>query len=90
LRVLVVPTDKGKREIGVRGFRQASLLGRYWSSVHKYISTGDDSELKKFRGKNIRDANGEEILLMTNLAELNRLGGEGRELSFESIYARSA
>jgi hypothetical protein len=89
LRVLIVPTPKGKREIGVRGFRQASLLGSYWSSVHTYIATGDDSGLKKFRGKKLRDASGEEILLITDLPELNRLGREGSALSFESMYSRS-
>jgi hypothetical protein len=90
LRVLIVPTEKGKREIGVRGFRQASLLGEYWSAAYKYISTGDDSGLKKFRGKKIRAANGEQISLITDLAELNRLGRAGNALSFESMYARTA
>ena len=35
LRVLVIPTRKGLREIGVRDFRQASLLGKYWTAVER-------------------------------------------------------
>ena len=65
LRVLVVPTEKGKREIGVRGFRQASLLGKYWDEVENYLQAGDSSGLKKFQGKEIRAANGEHISYLT-------------------------
>jgi|SRR5579884_3106230 len=89
LRVLVVPGSDGPREIGVRGSRTASELGKYWSAVHKYLSTGDTSRLEKFQGKKIKDANGNEILLLTELRELNSLASAG-VLSFESIYRRAA
>ena len=88
LRVLVVPTEKGKRAIGVRGFRQASLLGKYWDEVENYLQVGDSSGLKQFHGKRIHAANGEVIPYLTDLAELRRLGSAG-VLSFESLYARS-
>jgi hypothetical protein len=89
LRVLMVPTPDGTREIAVRGSRRASLLGKYWSGVHKYLSTGNSSGLKKFRDKKIRDANGGEIVFITDLAELRRLGSAG-VFSFQSIYGRVA
>lgn len=89
LRVLIVQTPEGRREIGVRGFRKASLIGEYSNAVSKYLQTGDSSGLKKFRGKKIRAADGEQISLLTDLAELNRRGSAG-VLSFESLYARSA
>lgn len=89
LRVLMVPTPEGTREIALRGSRQASQLGEYWNAVHRYLATGDASQLEKFRGKRLKDANGVEVLLPTNQAELNRLGSAG-VLSFESLYARSA
>lgn len=76
------------REIAVRGSRQATLLGEYWNGVRKYLTTGDASGLKKFRGKKIRDTDGDQIPLITDLTELNRLGSAG-VLSFESMYARS-
>lgn len=65
------------------------MLGQYWDAVNKYIRTGDDSRLKKFAGKQIRDAKGEKVPLITNLKELNRLGSAG-VLSFESLYLRAA
>lgn len=88
LRVLFVHTPEGKREIGVCGFRNASLIGEYSNAVYRYLQTGNSSALKKFRHKTIRAANGEEISLLTDLAELNRRGSAG-VLSFESLYARS-
>ena len=89
LRVVQVPTSAGARDLALRNSRNASVLGQYWEAVHKYLRTGDSSEIEKFRGKRIKDANGQEIPLITNLRELNRLGSAG-VLSFESLYARSA
>jgi hypothetical protein len=88
LRLLVVPTHQGTGEILVRGSRRASQLGAYWNAAQKYLEIGDASGLKKFRGRSIRAANGERIFLITDLAELDRLGSAG-VLSFESLYSRS-
>ncbi len=88
LRVLVIPTRKGRRDIGVRDSRQASLLGKYSAAVERYLQIGDDSALRKFRGKSITDASGAKLPLLTDLEELDRLGSAG-DLSFESLYARS-
>lgn len=88
LRVLVIPSPDGLREIAVRDSRQASLIGEYSTAVQRYLQTGDASSLQKFRNKRIRDISGKRILLITNTDELDRLGGAG-VLSFESLYARS-
>ncbi len=89
LRVLVIPSRTGLREIGVRDSRHASLLGQYWTAVERYRDTGDTSALRKFRGQHIIDATGKRVRLLTNLHELDRLGSAG-VLSFESLYARAA
>jgi hypothetical protein len=89
LRVLRILTPHGPVEIGVRGSRQASTVGEYWAAVQKYIATGDATGLNKLEGKEIRDASGNKITLITNTNELKRLGYAG-QLSFESIYARTA
>jgi hypothetical protein len=88
LRVLKIPTDSGTSEIGVRGSRKATQLSKYWEAVHVYLATGDDSSLRKFRGKYITDADGTKTPFLTDLDELDRLGSAG-VLSFESLYARS-
>ena len=89
LRVLVIPKSDGLREIAVRDSRQASLLAEYWVAVQKYLETGDVSALRKIRRKTIIDADGKRIRLITDLAELDRLGSAG-VLSFESLYAKAA
>jgi hypothetical protein len=89
LRVLVVPTSDGLREVAVRDSRQASLLAEYWVAVQKFLETGDASALRKIRRKTIVDANGKRVRLIKDLTELERQGSAG-VLSFESLYAKAA
>jgi hypothetical protein len=86
LRMMSVLTRKGRREIAVRDSRQASLLGKYWAAVQKYLQTGDDSALRELQGKKITDASRKRHALITDLNRLNTLGSAG-VLSFESLYA---
>ena len=86
LRILAVPTPDGVREVAIRDSKQATQLGKYWAAVQKYLQTGDDSALKKFRRKRITDANGKNIPLVRDTAVLDQLGSAG-VLSFESLYA---
>ena len=86
LRVLTISGVKGKEVIGTRDSRQASLVGAYWAAVQKYIQTGDDSALLKFKGKRVIDASGKRHLLLTDLEELTKQASAGI-LSFESVYA---
>jgi hypothetical protein len=88
LRLVMIPTPDGTRDIAVRGSKQVTLLAEYWNALHRYLQTGDSSQLKKFQGKHIRDANGVDIPLSVDLSALNRLGSAG-VLSFESLYART-
>jgi hypothetical protein len=89
LRMVMIPTPEGMREIAVRESKQVSLLAEYWNALHRYLQTGDATQLKTFQGKQITDANGVDVPLPTDLAVLNRLGSAG-VLSFESLYARTA
>lgn len=88
LRRLVLPAEKGLREIFVNDSREASVVGHFWSAVERYRSTGDAAELQKFRKKRIRDVNGKRIPLLTDLNELDRQASAG-QLGFESLYGRT-
>jgi hypothetical protein len=88
LRVLSVLTPDGAKQIAIRDSRQATLVGKYWSAVQKYVQTGDASGLKKLQKTRITDASRKRFPLITDLDELNRLGSAG-VLSFESLYGRS-
>jgi hypothetical protein len=89
LRVLVIPTPKGRSEIAVRDSRDASVIGEYWDAVEAYRGKGDESKLRHFQGKRVRDASGKLVRLLTDTEELDRLANAG-ELSFESLYARAS
>jgi lambda repressor-like predicted transcriptional regulator len=89
LRVLVIPTKKGMREVATRDSQQATLVAEYWIAVHRYIDpeTHDASSLRKFKGKYVTDSNGKKVPLLTDLSKLDRLASAG-VLSFETIYAK--
>jgi hypothetical protein len=89
LRVMVVLIHGGKQEIAVRDSRQASLIAEHWNAADRYLATGDASAVRRLKSKSITDATGTKYLLLTDLAELDRLENAG-VLSFESIYARTA
>jgi hypothetical protein len=89
LRILLLPSNKGLREVPIRDSRQASLIGEYWSAVEKFLVRGDASFLRKLRRRSVKDASGKRVRLLMNLEELNRQGSAG-VLRFESIYGRNA
>jgi hypothetical protein len=89
LRVLVIPGPQGQREVVVKDSVVASKIAEYSDAVQKYLRTGDSSRLKIFRRIKLLDETGKRIKLLTDLAELQRLGSAG-VLSFESLYARAA
>jgi hypothetical protein len=86
LRVITILGTKGKEEIATRDSRQASIAGGHWAAVQKYLQTGDDEALLKFRRKGVVDASGKRHRLLTDLDDLNRQASAG-VLSFESMYA---
>lgn len=75
------------RNVAVRGQRDASLAGKYWNAVHKYLTQGDASTLEPFEDASIKPAVGQPILLVTDVKTLDPLASAG-VFSFESIYAR--
>jgi hypothetical protein len=88
LRVLLIPSRKGLREIVVRGSRKASVVGGYWSALEKFLKRGDTAALRRLHRKTVVDANGEQIRLLTDLDELEHQASAG-VLQFESIYGRT-
>jgi len=89
LRVLAILSTKGRTLIATRDSRQASLVGGHWAAVQRYLQTGDDSALLRFKGKRVADASGKRHLFLTDLKELDRQAAAG-VLSFESMYAGGA
>ena len=88
LRVLILPTPAGLAEIATLDSRAATVAGEYWNAVTHFLETGDETELARFRGVTITDAQGNAMPLLTDPDELERLGAAG-VLSFQSLYARA-
>ena len=88
LRVLVIPTADGSREIALRDSRQATEVSHYFTALRRFLHTGDASALQPFRRTRITTVEGERVRLLTDLDAVKRLANAG-VLSFESIYART-
>jgi hypothetical protein len=65
--------------------REASKLAAYWSAVLRYVSTGNDRGLRRFRQMRLRTRNKLSLPFLTDLDSLDDLAGAG-ELSFEDLY----
>ena len=89
LRIIIILSVVGRKEIATRDSREASLVGSHWAAVQRYLQTGDDSALLRFKGKKVTDASGKRHLLLTDLQELDRLASAG-VLSFETMYTGGA
>jgi hypothetical protein len=85
LRMMKVPTEAGYQVVGIRGSRQATVVGQYWAALEKFWATGNASVLDKFRGLEIKDASGKPLTFITNLRQLKDLGRAG-VIHFRTIY----
>jgi hypothetical protein len=81
-RLMLVPTALGNTPITVVGSKQASLLGRYMSTVGQYLRTGETTGLKEFEGKSIG-----RTPLVTDPETLTSLALAG-SLQLDQIYAQ--
>jgi len=89
LRVLMRPSPKGLDEVAVNRSAEATVLGKYWSAVEKFLVRGDPSDLKRLRRKTVVDVRGKRVRLLFDLEKLKRQASAG-VLHFESIYGRKA
>lgn len=87
-RTMRMPTDSGTVTVGVTDSATARRIGRYWSAVHHYFKTGDDSRLREFAGKSVRWEK-RAYPFITDTVVLDRLARTGL-LDFDSIYPEAA
>jgi hypothetical protein len=80
--------NEGGRErwITVKDSRHASMIGRYHSAVRQFLETGDASHLKPFKGKRVRDIDGNWHTLETDPDKLYEIEEQREEEEFYSIY----
>jgi len=85
-RVMAINENGKSTYIKVKDSRHASTIGKYQNAVRRFLETGDESVLKPFKGKKVRDSEGNLHTLETNPQNLYEIS-EGRENEeFYSIY----
>lgn len=86
-RVMKINENGRSLSIEVNDSRTASLIGRYHNSVKKYLDTGDSSQLQKFKGKTIKDANGNMHTFETDTESIDEIARGIEEPEFYDIYS---
>src|SRR5207248_4209133 len=77
LRVIVIPTEGGAREIAIRDSRQATQVSRYYHALRRFLHTGDASGLRTFEGQQITTIGNDRVTLVTDVNAVKRLGNAG-------------
>lgn len=85
-RVMKINENGKCISIEVNDSRTASLIGRYHNAVKKYLDTGDTSGLEKFKGKTVKDANGNLHVFETDTEALDEIHEGIEEPEFYDIY----
>lgn len=86
-RVMKINENGKIVSIEINDSRIASLIGRYHNEVKKYLDTGDASELSKFKGKTIKDINGNLHVFETDSEALETINEAIEEPEFYDIYS---
>ena len=86
-RVLKINENGKTISIEVKDSRTASLIGRYHNAVKRFLETGDDSELHKFKGKMVKDSQGRKHSLETESDALEQINEGIEEPEFYDIYS---
>lgn len=77
-------TEQGVTVVDIHSSKVATRLAKYWSAVHHYLITGDQSLLRAYAGKALR-ASGHRFAFVTDPDILSRLADAG-EVRFEDLY----
>ena len=65
-RSMLISTKGAQKTIVVANSNDASLIGQYHNAVKKFLRTGDESLLKPFKGKKVKDVKGKKYELETD------------------------
>jgi hypothetical protein len=84
-RRVPVMTGGRNRNLTVRGYEQASLLGEYHHAVGEFLHTNDTEFLKPFKGRSVQAVNGRRHVLETDPNALHRIAAMDTP-PFHEIY----
>ena len=84
-RDLQIPTAQGRITIPVYGSKNAENISKYLNAVSHFLRTGDETRLRKFKGKTLKVGK-QRIKLVTDINQLMRLA-EADALRLDQLYA---
>lgn len=84
-RDLQIPTAQGPVTVPIYGSKNAENISKYLNAVAHYLRTGDESKLRKFKGKSLK-AGKQRIKLVTGPETLSKLA-EADAMHFDQLYA---
>lgn len=83
----MLTSEKGKlHSIPISDSRHARTLGQYHNAVKHFLNTGDDSKLKKFSKKQIRDSSGKLHSFETDPKLVLEINEKIEEIAFFQVY----
>lgn len=85
IREISVITTRGFKNLEVRGFDTASLVGRHNAAIGQFLNSNDTSLLQPFKGLSFKGSSGRTHILETNPNAIHRLANSGNEV-FEMVY----
>ena len=83
----MLTSEKGKlQSIPISDSRHARTIGQYHNTVKHYLNTGDDSKLKKFAKKKIKDSSGKLHSFETDPKLVLEINEKIEEIAFFQVY----
>jgi hypothetical protein len=87
-RALYMVDERGRFTVEPADSREASKLARYNSAVHRYLTTGDDTQVRRFERLRLRTRDRQSLRFVTDPATIERLAAAG-EFEYSSLYKLS-
>ena len=87
-RIMSINEDGVEKYIEITNSRYATIIGKYYAAIKEYLNTGNSDSLAEFRGKRVKDAQGNIHILETNLDAIRAIE-ERRESEFPPVYEGS-
>lgn len=79
--------ENGKlQSIEISDFRHAKTIGRYHNAVKFYLNTGDDTKLRKFSKRKIKDFDGNLHSFETDPKIIQEINERIEEIEFFEVY----
>lgn len=87
-RIMSINEDGVEKYIEITNSRYATIIGRYYAAIKEYLNTGNSDALAEFKGKWVKDAQGNIHVLETDLDAIRAIE-ERRESEYPPVYEGS-